>query len=425
MLTRNYENLLASMLTASTVNYGHFPITSVDGFTRFLGGTVCDQYTFPAAKKTTPSTSASGNGISIGSGDAAATRDDYNLQQTITGGVSLSLSSTKTGCDAPGISYLEFAVTVTNTGSAPITIREVGYKQDIKCSAYPGSSTVSSVTCLIDRTVLETPVTIQAGDAGVINYRLQMTPLTRTKAGVELVSFTWGTDAQICAMIDAARNGDIDLQADGGWRVGDARVVHVDAFTGGSFTHTAKDVEIVITQFGDYNNCGCLFQFDFPEVLGKVRLSASNTNAGGYGATEMYTTTLPAMVEALPSWLKTRLKTFDVLVSEGSQSSVIETVSGNKLALRSEVEVFGTTEKTPAGEGSLVAWYARSHELLKKGTDRCVGALYSGAKDWWLRSPDKSSQTYYCAVLQSSSPYCSVVSPTNTQSYYLSPFGCI
>lgn len=423
MVTRNYESVLAAMLTGCSVNYGHLPITNVAGSTRFMSGSICTSNDFPYSIKATPTTNWAASGISIGSGDRTPTKDDYVLQSTITSGVSLTLTGTKAGCDAPGVPYVEYRITVTNTGSSAVTIREVGYKQDIRCVDFPGSSsTPVSTVCLIDRTVLETPVTIQAGDAGVICYRLQMTPTVRTKAGVELVSFTWGTDEQICAMIDAARNGDIDLQTDGGWRVGDARTIYVDAFTGGNFTNTAKYMDIVITQFGDYNNCGCLFQFDFAEHVGKTRISASSYNTGGYGATEMYTTTLPAMVEALPSWLKTRLKTFDVLVSAGGGSSTIETVSGNKLALRSEVETFGTTSKSPEGEGSVVAWYARSSGNRRKGTDRAIGTPGTGY-DYWLRSPDRTSSSYFCCFYNSYATCISVV-PT-VSNYYFSPFGCI
>ncbi len=426
MITKNYETLLASVLLSNSVIYGHLPIISVDGLARFMTGTVCDQYSFPCAKNATPTTNAAGSGISVGSGDTAATKDDINLQQTITSGISLSLSATTASCEVPGTPYVEFTITVTNTGSGPITIREVGYKQSIKAASYPGSTSVdTALVYLLDRTVLETPVTIQAGDAGVIKYRLQVTAPTRTKAGVELVSFTWGTDEQICAMIDAARNGDIDLRADGGWRVGDVRTIYVDAFTSGSYSHTAQSMDIVISQFGDYNNCGCLFQFDFAEVVtGKVRLAGSNTNVGGYGETEMYTTTLPALAEALPSWLKTRMKTFDLLVGKGGQSTEIETVTGNKLALRSEVEVLGTTSKTPAGEGNWIAWYSISGQTLKKGDARGIAGA-SSPKEFWLRSPDKNGQYYFCYVAQVSTPYCNSASPVNTTSYYMCPFGCV
>ena len=421
MLTKNYENILASVLESSTMTYGHLPVIAVNGCVRFLCGNFTD---FPYTRAAAATTNAAAAGISIGTGGTPATVNDFNLESTISSGVSLSVSTTEAGCEPPGAPFLAYSVTITNTGSEAITIREIGYKQNIKGAPYPGGTTNNSTVCLLDRTVLDTPVTIQPGDAGVIRYTLKVAPVARSKAGVNLVSFTWGSDADVAAMIDAARNGDIDLQADGGWRVGDVRTIHLDAFTGGNnVSHAAQDLEIVITEFGDYNSCGSLFQFDFAEcVTGEQRMAATATNTGGYGVTEMYTTTLPAMAEALPSWLKTRLRTFSVLTGEGDQSTEIEAVQNNKLALRSEVEVFGVNAHSVPGEGSWITFYRFSEDVRKKGTERSIG-LSSSGKNWWLRGPDPASGVKFCNVG-------GTLSPPNTSTIanalmFLAPFGCV
>ena len=65
----------------------------------------------------------------------------------------------------------------------------------------------------------------------------------------------------------------------------------------------------MITSFEEYMGCDNVMQFDFACALSSyVRMNATATTAGGYGASEMKTVTLPALVEALPDWLKTRLK---------------------------------------------------------------------------------------------------------------------
>ena len=264
----------------------------------------------------------------------------------------------------------------------------------------------------------EEPIIIQAGDAGVVRYRLQTEPIKRTKNEVNLVSFTYGTDEDVAAMIDAARDGLIDLQADGGWRVGDARTIHIDAFTGGGNTaHAAQSQEIIISQFGDYNSCGCLFQFDFMNSLAETqRMNSTNTNAGGYGESEMYTTTLPAMVQALPSWLRTRLKTFSVLTGTSNGASTIESIPNNQLALRSEIEVYGSVTKATAGEGTPVARY-RFSPTRAKSTERSSVNYPS----WWFRSPYLSNSSQFC--LESTTLTAGVANASNK--YGLSPFGCI
>lgn len=431
MVTRTFKRMLEMMLTASSTASTGCQVIDVDGRSWFLNR----KYTsFPYSITASLTTTANAAGISIAAGDPqdASKNDDRanNLLNTITSGVTLTLVSTTSGTDSFGAPYVEYKITVTNTGSEALTIREVGYKQKLRCMRYVGdNSTNEEVVFLLDRTVLETPLVIQPGDAGVLHYRLAVFA-DREKAGVKLVSFSFGTDEEIAAMIDAARNGTIDLQTDGGWQVGDMRRIHLDAWTGGNnVSHAATDLDIVIAEFGDYNNCGCLFQFEFFEIVTeKERMSAENvnTNVGGYSVTGMYTTTLPAMVEALPTWLKTRLKTFNVLVGAGDQSSEIETVGNNKLALRSEVEVFGTSTHSAPGEGTMTA----RNKLGKNAANKYRGGSSSSDSSliWWLRSPSISSNTQFVGAGFGNATGTSsaiAVDLWTSYSYGISPFGCI
>ena len=367
MITQNYENLLAAMLASSSSKFGSLPVVSVDGLTKFLNNTFSN---FPYSRITDLTTSKTAAGISVGTGSTEPTKMDINLEETIERGVTLTLVSTSTGCDAPGSPFVEYTITVTNTGSDPITICEIGYKQTLNGAVFPGDTQNSSAVCLLDRTVLSYPITIQAGDAGVIKYKLSTVPGRRQKGGVELVSFTWGPDEKIAAMIDAARQGIIDLQEDGGWRVGDVRTIHVGEFVGATNTNPEQDIDIVISQFGDYNFCGSLFQFDFRKLFSAdQKMNDTSSAVGGYGSmTMMIDTTLPAIVEALPTWLKTRLKTF--AVSAHSDYTTVVTVPNNKLALRSYSELTGVSTGGFAGEGTQIQLYKPSANVRSKPKDR-------------------------------------------------------
>lgn len=426
MITRNFKNLLTMVTSASATKSAGPCVVDVNGGGYFLSHGF--GY-FPYAITTTVTLNANAAGISIGSGDPGEHRNDddtfINLMNTITEGVSLTLTATESGCESPEAPYVKYTITITNTGSEAVTIREIGYKQTLGVVKYVGSTSETSAVFLLDRTVLDSPVTIQPGDAGVIHYRLQ-TSYNRTKAGVKLVSFTWGSDEEVADMIDAARAGLINLQSDGGWRVGDTRRIQVGAFQGGLNSHAAEELDIVISQFGDYNGCGCLFQFDFVECAqsGFENMNASGTNAGGYGASRMYTTTLPAMVEALPEWLRTRLKSFSVLVSKGSSSSEIESVGNNKLALRSEVEVWGTNEKSYEGEGTQILWYSLGSfgKAKTKGSTMATGGT-AAQRQWWTRSPGKSDSSFVKIESNYSPP--STEGSNATTQLTLSPFGCV
>ena len=412
MVTKNFKNLLGMMLQSAAATVGVLPVADVTGRIWYSPA----NFAFPGSRTAAVTTNATAAGISVGTGSTAATENDVNLENTLTSGVSLSVTTPTLGQEG-GEPYIEYVVTVTNTSGAELTVSEIGYKQTLKGTPKPDSTSASDVVCLIDRTVLDEAITLAANQAGTIVYRLKTKPQEdKTVSGVKIVSFTYGSDADVAAMIDAAQTGTIDLQADGGWRVGDMRVIHLDAWTGGnSVSHAAEDLAIAISSFADYNECGCVMQFDFVDCCtGNQRMNSSNTTAGGYGATEMFTTTLPAMVAALPSWLQTRLKTFDVLASKGgSDLSTIETVSGNKLALRSEIEIFGVTSCSKPGEGSQIDWYKIAGVRVK------TSGFSGSAATWWERSANSS--TTFCYVSNGGS-----ASHTGASiAYGVAPFGCI
>lgn len=241
--------------------------------------------------------------------------------------------------------------------------------------------------------------------------------LSISGGGVEIVPFSSGTDEQIVAMINAAHAGTIDLQQDGGWAVGDTRTISISAFTaGGSVSISQQNIDIVISQFGDYNSCGCVMQFDFKDALSSgIRINSTNTNVGGYGSSEMKTTTLPALVNALPSWLKDALIEFNVLASAGNGSSTIETVNGNKLALRSESEITGAHSYSVDGEGTQINYYKTASNRIKK-----LG--HSGSAGyWWERSPRNGNTSQFVMVFTDGNQ----TIQNAASSAGVAPFGCL
>lgn len=235
--------------------------------------------------------------------------------------------------------------------------------------------------------------------------------------GGGLPSWATGTDSEIVALIQAAHAGTVDLQQDAGWAVGDVRTINISAFTGGgNVSHEAQSVDIVISSFDDYMNCGCVVQFDFKDALeAGNKMNRGITNSGGYGASEMKVTTLPALVNALPSWLKDLLIEFSVLASAGSKSTTIDTVTGNKLALRSEVEIFNSNRYSPVGEGSQIPYYVDTDTRKKK---RGHDGEYNY---YWLRSPVVNNTTAFCIITVDGG----ITSGSANGTRGVAPFGCI
>lgn len=411
MVTENFKNLLGMVFTSSASACGSLRATDVTGRTWY----VSPQFSFPSTRTQAVTTSATGAGISVGTGSNPTQESDYNLDEPLTSGINLTLTGTTTGVTSDGHPYITYKVTITNTGSETIRVREIGYKQTLKVCPKPKSASVSDVVFLLDRTLLQTPIELPAGDAGVISYTISTSPHPeKTVSGVKIVSFTWGSVQDVCAMIDAARQGTISLEEDGGWQVGDMRIIPVESFTGGNnVSVAAQNFTIAISSFLEYNGCGNLFQFDFVDCAGNFRMNSSSTTAGGYDSTEMFATTIPALINALPDWLKSRMLTFDVLASAGGSSlGTIERISGNKLALRAAVEVFGPGVIGGDGEGSLVKYYESNSKIKTNGFN-------GSAVGWWCRSA--TGAALFCVVNGGGGAN----NFTASSAYGLAPFGCI
>ena len=100
-------------------------------------------------------------GIIIGSGNTAPTENDYCLESRITSGISASVYKEKV-VDSSGNPGSKFQITINNTSANPITISEIGLQV----------GGVSGKPVLMDRTLLDAPVTIAAGDYAIIIYEV-------------------------------------------------------------------------------------------------------------------------------------------------------------------------------------------------------------------------------------------------------------
>lgn len=109
--------------------------------------------------------SAPASGVYFGSGPTPATKDDFNLESPITSGLSFTAGKTITGKEADGKYVVYNTFVVKNTTGAPITIYEIG--------AFVTAATANTTwySFLIDRTVLDEPIVIDAGDEKIVTYK--------------------------------------------------------------------------------------------------------------------------------------------------------------------------------------------------------------------------------------------------------------
>ena len=119
-------------------------------------------------------------------------------------------------------------------------------------------------------------------------------------------------------------------------------------------------------------------------------MEASNTNANGWEGCVMRKTTLNTTIYGqLNSDLKAVIKAANKVSSVGNNSSGLETTS-DKLFLLSEIEVFGATTYSFAGEGSQYEYYKAGNSTIK--------TVNGSAYYWWERSPRSGDANYFCVV---------------------------
>lgn len=104
-------------------------------------------------------------GAIIGTGTTPPAIDDYNLSGDMITTFSAS-SAVSRAIDDSGHT-ITVVYTITNTGTADFTIGEIGLIAGTNTSA-------AANKCLLERTVLDTPVTIAAGGVGQVTYTIRM-----------------------------------------------------------------------------------------------------------------------------------------------------------------------------------------------------------------------------------------------------------
>ena len=113
------------------------------------------------------------SGVLFGTGDTPASLDDYKLAGAVIQNIAASIHKTYSYSEAqPSLKAL---YTITNNNEAAITIKEVALNLQ-----FDYSSNGNSTGCVIDRTVLDTPVTIPAGGVGQVEYTITFTLPTAT-----------------------------------------------------------------------------------------------------------------------------------------------------------------------------------------------------------------------------------------------------
>nr|DAL44418.1 MAG TPA_asm: hypothetical protein [Bacteriophage sp.] len=119
------------------------------------------------------------------------------------------------------------------------------------------------------------------------------------------------------------------------------------------------------------------------------QMNSSNTNAGGWRDCQMRTQTMPALKALLPAEVQSGIREVNKLTSAGNQSSIIVTTS-DELFLLSEIEIFGSTTYSFAGEGTQYDYYRIGNRTAKN--------INGNLNAWWTRSPNATRSDIICLI---------------------------
>ena len=170
------------------------------------------------------------------------------------------------------------------------------------------------------------------------------------------------------------------------FKVGDSKTVNI----GG----TNYEVQIIGFNHDDKVSGGkAAYSFQLVDCLNQTQqMNTSNTNTGGWNGSAMRGR-MSTYKSQLPAALRNVIKTVKKKSGTGGGSSSGTQQTNDDLFLLSEIEIFGTTTYSVAGEGTQYEWYKAGNSRIKK--------VNGSANYWWERSPYSGSASYFCSVNRS------------------------
>ena len=167
------------------------------------------------------------------------------------------------------------------------------------------------------------------------------------------------------------------------FKVGDSKTVNI----GG----TNYEVQIIGFNHDDKVSGGkAAYSFQLVDCLNQTQqMNTSNTNTGGWNGSAMRGR-MSTYKSQLPAALRNVIKTVKKKSGTGGGSSSGTQQTNDDLFLLSEIEIFGTTTYSVAGEGTQYEWYKAGNSRIKK--------VNGSANNWWERSPRSGNAYSFCIV---------------------------
>lgn len=339
--------------------------------------------------------------------DIPATFEEWRTQ-LLAGTATLDIGLNAAGCDVVGTtlskanllsdttkSALELSGSDPTVNDALYALSQKGSPAEVRVIADTGSTVTMSrggktLTGKVASTGYATLYPTELGDWTIV-FTYNGSQKTKVYT-LEVIGIVYVYPFVVGATLEATSWDNIAAvskfgQAPNYWKVGDKKNITVNGVT-----YAAQiigfDHDTLTTADGSRTKAGITFQL--VDCLNTTySMNGSNTNLNGWRGSTMRTSTMATLLNQLSSDLKSVLKFVNKVTSVGNNSSGLETTS-DKLFLLSEIEVFGATQYSYAGEGKQYEYYTAGNSTIKKVN----GSAYA----WWERSPFSGNTYNFCYV---------------------------
>ena len=331
------------------------------------------------------------NNVQVSNGSVEATTPTISNQTTVSFDVTLA---------EPG-DYYEFTVDAVNGGSIDAMIDTIDSKLN--------GTTITTLPDYLEYTVtysdglvLEPNHELLANTTETYKVRIEyrtdinanQLPATNQTLSLQFtVTYRQATDAAVA--VDHSFNGhswetiinNIKSGNTNNYNVGDTKTVDMGSLGTHTLRIANKSTPAECSTTG-FSQTACGFVLEFADIITTHVINSSQTNVGGWPASEMRTYVNSDIYNALPTELKNGIINTTVVSGHGSNDSSNFT-STDKLYLLDAKEIYGesfTNSYNTANDNERQLDYYSSQNVT---TSNYSGAIkqYSGSNDfWWMRS---------------------------------------
>ena len=339
--------------------------------------------------------------------DMPATFEEWRTQ-LLAGTATLDIGLNAAGCDVVGTamskanllsdttkSALELSGSDPTVNDALYALSQKGSPAEVRVIADTGSTVTMSrgsktLTGKVASTGYATLYPTELGDWTIV-FTYNGSQKTKVYT-LEVIGIVYVYPFVVGATLEATSWDNIAAvskfgQAPNYWKVGDKKNITVNGVT-----YAAQiigfDHDTLTTADGGRTKAGITFQL-VDCLKTTYSMNGSNTNVNGWRGSNMRISTMATLLNQLSSDLKSVLKFVNKVTSKGNSQSGLETTS-DKLFLLSEIEVFGATQYSYAGEGKQYEYYTAGNSTIKK--------VNGSADYWWGRSPSSGNTNGFCYV---------------------------